>query len=66
MLTGFGTFWCGEGLEVGWPGGDLALLWLVGGYLAVGLALLPTVSAWRRRDARAAAGPGSSLARAGR
>jgi Ca2+/H+ antiporter, TMEM165/GDT1 family len=66
MLTAFGTFWCGEGLEVGWPGGELALLWLVGGYLAVGLALLHTVSDWRRRDAAALGGPGSSLAQASR
>jgi uncharacterized membrane protein len=66
MLTAFGTFWCGEGLEVGWPGGELALLWLAGAYVAVGLALVPTVSAWRRRESAVLGGASSPLARAGR
>jgi uncharacterized membrane protein len=38
MLSTFGTFWAGEGLEVGWPGGDAALLALVAFYVAVGLS----------------------------
>jgi len=40
MLSTFGTFWAGEGLEVGWPGGDAALLALVAFYIAVGLTLV--------------------------
>ena len=40
MLSTFGTFWAGEGLEVGWPGGEWALLALVGFYLAIGLSLI--------------------------
>ena len=40
MLSTFGTFWAGEALEVGWPGGDAALLALVAFYVAVGLSLI--------------------------
>lgn len=39
LLTGFGTFWCAEGLGAPWPGGDWAILGLVALYLASGLAL---------------------------
>jgi uncharacterized membrane protein len=34
LLTSFGIFWAGEGAGVDWPGGDLAILWLVA-YLAI-------------------------------
>lgn len=44
LLTGFGVFWTAEGLGAPWPGGDWAILGLVGLYLAAGLAL----SAWVR------------------
>ena len=40
MLSTFGTFWAGEGIEVGWPGGEWALLVLVAFYLLVGLGLI--------------------------
>ncbi|MEO8927710.1 MAG: hypothetical protein ABI306_11170 [Caulobacteraceae bacterium] len=39
LLTGFGVFWCCEGLGAPWPGGDWAILGLVALYLAAGLAL---------------------------
>jgi uncharacterized membrane protein len=48
-LVTFGTFWAGEGLSVGWPGGDLALVWLAVLYVAAALLLVRAVSAWRRR-----------------
>jgi uncharacterized membrane protein len=28
LLMGFGTYWLGEGIGFGWPGGILSLLWL--------------------------------------
>ncbi len=51
LLTGFGVFWCAEGLGAPWPGGDLAIPALVGFYLLAGLAL---AAAFRRPAARAA------------
>jgi len=37
MLTGFGTFWAGEGVGIDWPAGDAAILVLLAGYLALAL-----------------------------
>jgi Ca2+/H+ antiporter, TMEM165/GDT1 family len=37
MLSAFGLFWTGEGLGVGWPGEDLAILGFILLFLAVGL-----------------------------
>ena len=39
MLTSFGIFWGGEGAGVDWPGGDLALLAVVGWVALVSFAL---------------------------
>ena len=58
LLTTFGTFWAVEGLGAGWPGGDLALLWLGAFYVAAALVLVRVVSYWRQgtpRRLRAAA-----------
>lgn len=52
MLSAFGTFWTGEGLHVAWPGADLILLALIGGFaLASGVAYVVA-----RRTMRAPAG----------
>ena len=40
MLTSFGTFWGAEGAGVPWPGGDAALLGVLGFVLATSLALV--------------------------
>jgi uncharacterized membrane protein len=37
LLSGFGTFWAGEGIGLPWPGGDFSLLALTAGFLAVAL-----------------------------
>lgn len=46
LLSGFGTFWVGEGLGFAWPGRDWSILVLITGFLAVAAI---TVSACRRR-----------------
>ena len=45
LLTGFGVFWCCEGLGAPWPGGDWAIPGLVVLFLALGLALTAAVRA---------------------
>lgn len=40
LLSGFGTFWMGEGLAVSWPGGDWAVLALSLAYLIIALTTL--------------------------
>ena len=49
MLTAFGMFWGAEGAGAQWPGGDAALLALIGFALATSTVL---VGALRRRHAR--------------
>lgn len=53
LLSGFGTFWVGEGLGLDWPGADLSIVWLCLGFLAVALALVPLCRP-RTRAVRAA------------
>ncbi|HYY81370.1 MAG TPA: hypothetical protein VFD04_19645 [Actinomycetes bacterium] len=49
LLSSFGTFWAVQGLGVAWPGGDAAILGLVGWYL---LAAAGYVGLLRRRAHR--------------
>jgi len=51
MLSGFGVFWCCEGLGAPWAGADLALPALVALFLTVGLILASWVRARRREVA---------------
>jgi len=38
LLSSFGVFWLGEGVGFAWPGGDLALLGLIPGFLVAAFA----------------------------
>ena len=51
LLTGFGVFWCCEGLGAPWPGGDLAIAPLIAFYLVAGLVMAGAVRAMRTRTA---------------
>ena len=49
MLSGFGTFWVGEGAGLAWPGGDVSIVPLGLGYLLV--SIIAAGSLRRRRMA---------------
>jgi uncharacterized membrane protein len=40
LLSGFGTFWVGEGIGISWPGGDWAIILLSLGFLLSSLVTL--------------------------
>ncbi len=39
LLSAFGTFWVGEGMDLGWPGADWSLLGLIAGYAVAALLI---------------------------
>lgn len=51
MLSSFGMFWAAEGAGAHWPGADAALLAIVPGVLAVGVAMVLIVQAVLHRSA---------------
>jgi uncharacterized membrane protein len=53
LLSSFGTFWATQGLGVAWPGGDAAILALIGWYV---LAAVCYIGLLRRRTARSSPG----------
>ena len=51
LLSAFGSFWVGEGVNLEWPAGDWALLGLIVLYLAVALVLVSICrQMYRRRE----------------
>ena len=58
LLMGFGTYWVGEGIGLGWPGGMVSLIWLplLWGLLMAGGAVFLR---WRRSEATKATEPQS-------
>jgi uncharacterized membrane protein len=52
MLVSFGTFWCGEGMGISWPGSDLAIPVLVGIYASVTWLLVQLVRATAHQTAK--------------
>ena len=54
LLSGFGSFWAGEGLGLEWPGEDWSLLGLVTGFLAAALIAIPLCKARTGATARMA------------
>jgi uncharacterized membrane protein len=50
MLVSFGTFWCGEGLGVHWPGSDAAIPVLIAVYAASTYAIVRILRAQRQRQ----------------
>ena len=41
LLSAFGTFWVGEGMNLAWPGADWSILALIAAYLLLALTMIP-------------------------
>jgi uncharacterized membrane protein len=52
LLSAFGVFWIGEGLRYPWPGGDWAIVAMIGGFLATALLMIQII---RKRNGPALA-----------
>jgi uncharacterized membrane protein len=63
LISSFGVFWVGEGLGYHWPGQDLSILGLVGGFLLLALIFLTAV---RRRALMNFNAAGNGMPHAGR
>jgi uncharacterized membrane protein len=48
LLTSFGCFWGAEGAGVEWPGGDVALLGVIGFFAAVSFILVRVLKRRKR------------------
>jgi uncharacterized membrane protein len=53
MLVSFGSFWTGEGLDIHWPGSDLAIPVLIGVYGAAAFVIVRFLDAARVRHVQA-------------
>lgn len=53
MLTSFGIFWAAEGAGVAWPGGDAALLGVLGYVVIVAVAAVAVLRRVHRRRSAA-------------
>ncbi len=53
LLSGFGTFWTGEGLGIAWPGDELAAAGLIAGFAAAAAVAYALGTRRRARELRA-------------
>jgi uncharacterized membrane protein len=49
IIVSFGIFWLGEGLGLAWPGGDLAVVAIIGGVFVLAYSLAASLRLQHRR-----------------